>query len=415
MNRILGITAEYDPFHTGHAYQLEQAIRRAQPEAVVCVMSGDFMQRGEPAILDKWTRARIAAEQGIDLVLELPFMYACNRAEKFASGAVDMLVSCGVTHISFGCEAEQPEELRLLAGGQFAKQEEIESMTRDYMKAGYSRAKSAELVSRKLFGDQMTDLMLMPNNILALEYLKRTRWWEEARGVKIQSVPVRRHGSGYRSANPETGFAGGTAIRQMIVSGQDIAAYLSYEREGLNWISLPEAQQRLYRLVRAMILSRSRSELAEIYCVGEGIENRLIKEAIRCESYEEFLSEMVSKRYTAAAIRRIMIYILMNVGEMPVCSPYGRVLAASEAGRALLHELRDGSGDQEAPEIKKAREILGRGPKLTAISGNQQIEGLPDEMREAVLLDQKAADMFHLICDQPLDALSDARQRPWMG
>ena len=115
MGGILGITAEYDPFHTGHAYHLKTAVQQVHPQAVVCVMSGDFTQRGEPAVLDKWIRARIAVQQGVDLVFELPFMYACDRAERFASGAVDLLAGAGVNCITFGCEAEQTEDLRRLA------------------------------------------------------------------------------------------------------------------------------------------------------------------------------------------------------------------------------------------------------------------------------------------------------------
>lgn len=396
MERILGITAEYDPFHSGHAYQLAQARLQVRPDAVVCVMSGDFTQRGEPAVLDKWTRARIAVEQGIDLVFELPFMYAVNRAEKFAEGAVDTLVAAGVTHISFGCEAQQPEDLSRLAGGQFARAEQIDAETRDYMKAGYSRAKATELVSRKMFGDEMTDLMLTPNNILALEYMKRTRWWEEAGGMKITSVPVTRHGSGYRTADPGTGFAGGTAIRQMLQAGQDIGQYLAYDEEGLEWTDLTEARRRLYYQIRGILLRSSPEQIARTYCIGEGMENRLVREAARCETYEDFLTAMVSKRYTSAAIRRIMIYLLMNTEEMPVCRPYGRVLAAGPAGRRLLRRLADSE-------------------KIHIIANGNRQEEIPEEILQGLILDERAADMYNLICGKPVDAGRDARQHPWMG
>lgn len=387
---ILGITAEYDPFHRGHAYQIEQARKSVSPDAVICVMSGDFTQRGEPAIADKWERAKIAVQQGLELVFELPFMYAVSRAEQFARGAVNLLAAAGATHISFGCEAEHPEKLVKLAGLQYENADRIEEMTRSAMEKGISHVKAAELACKELFGEDLTNLMLQPNNILALEYLKRMYWWEHERGIRIKPVPVRRFGSGYREAAPS--FAGGAAIREMVAAGEDISAYLPYEPGQLHWISLPAARANLYRLVRGIILRLSPEELQQIYCVGEGMENRLLKVAARQETYEGFLSQMTSRRYTASSIRRIMLYILMNVREVPDGAPYGTVLAASAEGRKLLRD--------DLP--------------LHIISNPNRTEDLPEEIREALFLDRKAADMFHLICGLPLDEHADRRKHPWM-
>lgn len=394
MKKVLGITAEYDPFHKGHAYQIARARELADPEAVVCVMSGSFTQRGEPAVLGKWERAKLATEHGADLVFELPFTYACSRAGRFARGAVDLLASAGVTHISFGCEAERPEDLEELARLQRKAGAQIEERVQAYMKEGCSRVKGLELASGELFGRELTQLSLQPNNILALEYLKRIFDWEETRGVKIVPVPVRRAGSGYREADPASGFAGGTALRQMIAAGEDVTDYLPYDSRDIRWTDLPAARKRLYGLVRAMILRARPEQLATTYCVGEGMEHRLAREALRCESYEEFLSSMVSKRYTAGAIRRIMIYILMNVGELPECRPYGMVLAAGAQGRMLL---REGC------------------PGLEVIANPNRTEDLPQDVLGSLLLDRRASDLFHLATGLPLEKNNDRRQHPRMG
>ena len=426
MENILGITAEYDPFHSGHAYQLARAREQVHPDAVVCAMSGNFTQRGEPAVLDKWTRAKIAVRQGVDLVFELPFMYACSRAERFAEGAVDLLVSAGVTHISFGCEAQQPEDLLELADGQLSRNRQAEEMTRDFMKAGYSRAKATELTSRQLFGNELTDLMLAPNNILALEYLKRTRWWEESGGVTVHSVPVRRYGSDYRQENRTEGYAGGVALRRMMAAGQDINAYLSYDQEEFSWVDLPAAQQRLYELLRSILLRSTPEELAGIYCVGEGMEHRLKREAVFRDTFDSFLTAMISKRYTAATIRRIMMYILMNIREMPACAPYGRVLAASAAGRKLLRRLQDreeayasgitGAGSTE--NCESGRPCLcsngKRIPPLTVVAGKNRMTGMVESMRQALQMDSLATDMYNLICARSLEDGMDAKQRPYI-
>ena len=456
MKRILGITAEYDPFHRGHAYQISRARELADPEAVICAMSGDFTQRGEPAILDKWARASIAARQGVDLVMELPFMYACSRADRFAAGAVDMLVSAGVTHISFGCEAERPEDLQKLAIAQLSEAEQVEERIRDLMRDGCSRAKALELASRSLFGDALTDLMLAPNNILALEYLKRIRQWESC-GVQITPVPIHREGSGYKAADSASGFAGGAAIRKMIASGQDVTEYLPYDlrdfddlcdadhprdTHGISWNDLPAARQRLYEQVRGIILRSSPEQLARIYGVGEGMEHRMKKIARVQDSYDDFLSDMISRRYSAATIQRIMVYLLMNVEEMPDMAvgaapsrvssaaqsgvsgaapdtvmnipPYGRVLAASEVGRKLLRQIVDAAEDESADDRLTAdgRRTV---PPLNVIANSNRTEHLQPTQLESLQLDLRAADLYNLILGRDVDACSDARQRPWMG
>ena len=433
METILGITAEYDPFHNGHAYQIRKARELVGPCAVVCAMSGDFTQRGEPAILDKWERAALAVQNGADLIFELPFIYACQRAEIFARGAVDLLSGAGATHISFGCEAEHPEDLQRLADLMAEHRDDLENRIREHMNSGCSRAKGTELSCRELFGEDLAALMLEPNNILALEYLKRMNWWKKERGLVITPVPVRRYGSGYRQADEEAGFAGGTALRQMIAKGEDISPFVPYDpagdgsgrldpagpdgtsgrldgtgaagTSGRAWTDLGEAHRKLYQLVRAIILRSTPTQLARGYGIGEGMENRLLREALRCESYDEFLDAMVSRRYTASAIRRILVWLLIGQEESLEPPAYGRVLAASPAGRKVLRELAD-AGDSGLDE---------RRVPLVVISDGNRTEDLDPLVREAYLVDRKAADMFNLVTSQPLDEKGDGRRHPWMG
>ena len=423
MRSILGITAEYDPFHNGHAYQIRQARDLCCPDAVICAMSGDFTQRGEPAILDKWERAALAARSGADLVFELPFIYSCQRAEYFAAGAVDLLVSAGATHISFGCEAEHPEELQRLAVLLREHEKELETRAREHMSGGCSRAKAQELACREMFGEEMTSLMLEPNNILALEYLRRMLWWEHEHGVSVTAVPVRRFGSGYRQADEKSGFAGGTALRQMIASGEDIDRFVPYPVgdhdtsigldavHDLAWTDIEAAHRKLYELVRGIILRSTPRQLAAGYGIGEGMENRLLREAVRCESYDAFLDAMVSRRYTASAIRRIMVWLLMGMEERPKAPAYGRVLAATAAGRTVLREL----ADSQKESAESGRLAVDQSASLCVISDGNRMEDLDPEILAAYQLDRRAADMFHLVTGQPLDENSDGRRHPWMG
>ncbi|MBQ6401198.1 MAG: nucleotidyltransferase family protein [Firmicutes bacterium] len=409
---ILGITAEYDPFHNGHRYHLDRAREAACPDGVVCVMSGDFTQRGEPAAADKWQRARVALHQGVDLVLELPFLCACNRADRFASGAVDILAGAGATHIAFGCEAEDPRMLEELASRQLECGEEWEERTREEMKTGLSRARAAQIAGDALFGEDLNRLSTQPNNILALEYLKRIRHWEE-KGRHIVPVPIRRHGSGYKEAaaasHPDgdtAQYAGGTALRQMLRRGEDIRPYVPDETaDTLDWLDQKAAGETMFRQLQGIALRAAPEELENIYCIGEGLENKLLREIRGAGSYDDLLDRMTSKRYTASAIRRILIYILMGLqgsradailkgsaatGFSGAC--YGRILAVNEAGRDIL------AGD----------------PPLTVIANINKIQNCPPAVQDSLSLDIQAADLYNLIQGKSLPENDDRRRRPWV-
>ncbi|MDO5491364.1 MAG: nucleotidyltransferase family protein [Bacillota bacterium] len=435
--RILGITAEYDPFHNGHRYHLNCAREAARPEGVVCVMSGDFTQRGEPAIADKWRRARIALHQGVDLVLELPFLCACNRADRFAAGAVDILAGAGVSHIAFGCETEHPERLAELARLQLSCGSRWEARIREEMKGGLSRAKAAQIAGDALFGEDLNRLSLEPNNILALEYLKRIRFWEE-RGRRIEAVPILRYGAGHKEADvrcdPADGhpfavsmvagtagseprvagdsapgvdscFAGGSVLRRMLCCGEDIRPFVPGETaETLNWLDQESARREMLRQLQGIVLRSTPEELENIYCVGEGLENRLHREIREAESYDGLLDRMTSKRYTASAIRRILTYILMGLpggradailsgrSDGPTGTRYGRLLAANEAGRR----------------------ILGSAPSMPVIANINRTQNLPSLIRDSLSLDIRAADLYHLLRGESITENDDRRKQPWV-
>ena len=225
--KILGITAEYNPFHRGHQYHLEQAKEITGADITLVAMSGDFTQRGEPAIEDKWKRSKDAVQSGADLVFELPFLFACNRAPYFAAGGVDHLIAAGATHISFGCEADDPADLLQLAADLQANRDELRAQTQANMQAGVSYAKAYESATAAILGEDAAGLILQPNNILAVEYLKRIGFWNE-QGKDVVAVPVKRTGSGYRDSDDETAYAGASFIRQNL-GKTDVRRFLTEE------------------------------------------------------------------------------------------------------------------------------------------------------------------------------------------
>ena len=398
--KIAGITAEYNPFHKGPRYHIEKTREALEADCIIAVMSGNFTQRGEAAVMDKWTRSRIATEEGVDLVVELPFLYACNRAEFFAQGAVDILQSLGVSHISFGSESGDLEALQALAEDMVSQRETLAEDRMHFMKKGFSFAKSLQLASEHIFGTARTKLMAEPNNILALEYLKRMVYWRE-QGHPMKAVTVKRYGSGYFEKNGASGYAGASAIRRMIE--HDAAGTKNYVPESVHAklaaAHVPAAMEKeMFRLVRYELIRSPHEELSEIYCMGEGLENKLKKEIVSADSMQRFLSVMVSKRYTEATIRRLLLYVLLGVkGSDPLGKPYARVLAAGEKGRKLLRHL------------KKEKDLSI--PIITNINKDGQAVLEAGKMLE---YDCLASDFYNLISGRSLYRFSDKVMHPYI-
>ena len=399
--RVLGITAEYNPLHNGHIYHLRRSAEETGADCTVVVMSGYFTQRGEAAILDKWTRSRLAVEHGADLVLELPFVFACARGSVFAAGAVDILKGMGVTDISFGSETGDSEMLESLVDDLRAKGREIDELTRRRMRDGDSYARSYRAAAGSVLGEERASLMDTPNNILAIEYMKRIAHWRDA-GYATDVHAVKRFGSGYDDVNDEAGFAGASAIRRVVSSegAGSVAAYVpdDVERELVKAEDPAEAERRAFLLLQNALVTRDGRELSDIYCMGEGLENKLKREIVRAGSMKELISSVVSRRYTEAAVRRLLVYILMDMRVYdPPSKIYGRVLAAGEKGRKLLRRMADDDGDHI--------------PIITSVNSQRDVCA---QVEDTLKYDMMAADVYNILKGRDLYEFSDRVQRPYM-
>lgn len=406
--KILGITAEYNPFHNGHKYHIEESRKVTGADCVVAVISGSFTQRGEAAILDKWERSRLAVDNGIDLVVELPFVYACAEAQRFAAGAVDILKGLGAEVISFGSESGDISALRKTAGLLEEKAGEIGELRTSLMKRGDSYAKAGQLAAEEIIGREAAALMLSPNNILALEYMRRINKWQKE-GVNITSITVRRYGSGYLEENEGTGYAGASVIRSMKERvhfekyvPKNVAEALAAPKHSDEQKSAAEeaavAEKRFFELVRSEIVKSSARELRRIYRMGEGLENKLKKEIVRACDLRELLSAVVSRRYTESSVRRLLVYVLMGMRryELPA-AVYARVLAAGRIGRMLLGELKKQEGHI---------------PLITNIN-KEETENF--DVQECLQYDILASDMYNLLYDRDMYVFSDKVKKPYMA
>ena len=317
---ITGIIAEFNPFHNGHKYLLEQA-----DGLKIVAMSGNFMQRGEPAIVDKWTRAQMALENGADLVVELPFLVSVQAADFFGQGAVDILARLGIDSLAFGTEEvldyQKIADLYAERGQEMA--DFLANLPDSLSYPQKTQAMWKEFAGLNFSGDT-------PNHVLALAYAKAVA------GRNIKLHPIQRQGAGYHSVDKDVDFASATAIRQHQADSDFLERFIpSVELfENASKVSWED----YFPLLCYQILSNP--DLTTIYQVNQEMAVR-IKEAIKtAQSVEELVELVATKRYTKARVRRLLTYILVQARESDL--PVGiHVLGFTEKGRQHLKSLRD--------------------------------------------------------------------------
>ncbi len=304
--KICAIICEYNPFHNGHAYHIAEAKRLSGADAVLCIMSGNFVQRGEAAILEKHTRAKHALLNGADAVIELPTVFASSNAEIFSKGAISLLSAIPeVTHLCFG--AEHADETKFLTLAKFLNEEPEEfSLTiRELTRTGMSYAKAYAIACEQYSGGKS---VTSPNDILGLEYAKAILKSQ----AKIKLLPIPRKGSGYSETSLLGEFASATAIRERIntETRQEILPYLP--KAVYDDLPKGDTENRLSVMERTAILIKSKAELQKVLDCTEGLENAF-KQAAR--KTDDFIKELTCARYTASRLRRIALHVLLGIEE----------------------------------------------------------------------------------------------------
>ena len=380
--KITGVICEYNPFHMGHAYQLAQARELCgEDTAVVCVMSGDFVQRGEPAIVGKHARAEMAVLGGADIVFELPLPWAIGSAERFASGGVALLEAVGADFISFGCEC--PDTERLLALATAARSEEVSLRIRHELGSGVSYAAARERALKRAVGDEAL-LLREPNNILAVEYLKAML----AAGSKMVPLAVPRFGARHDGA-PSLGVAGASEIRRLLLEGGDPSEYMPPEafavlKRETDAGRAPVSVRGLETAVMYALRTLPMDAFQRLPDGSEGLWMRFERFSRTEPTLEAVLDKVKTKRYAHARLRRMAKAALLGVtadtqkGE----PPYLRLLAANEKGREALKLIKRRASK---PIITKPA------------SGNN----LPPEDRRIFRLDTLAVNIYSLAYTDP--------------
>ena len=349
--KICAIICEYNPFHNGHLYHIQEAKRLSGADYILCLMSGNFVQRGEAAILGKCTRAKHAVLAGADVVIELPSVYATSNAEIFAKGAVQLLSSIpAVTTLCFG--AENADAKAILQTAQLLNNEpaEVSKQIKKLTDEGVSYVKARATAWGNLLP---ADLMLSPNNILGLEYTRAIL----KNKANISILPIPRLGNDYNSTDLNGDFASATAIRQAISEDASTDKYLP----SFVFKDLPkQITNRLEYLEKYAILSKPANEIARVCDCNEGLENAFKKAALSPASLVE---QLTSARYTSSRIRRIALQNLLGIEESFIrdclaTNLYLRVLACNANKKEVLSAI----STPNAP-------IILRGYDANALSG----------------------------------------------
>ncbi|MBP1930744.1 nucleotidyltransferase [Ammoniphilus resinae] len=350
---VVGLVVEYNPLHNGHLYHFQQAKKASGSDATVAVMSGNFLQRGEPAVVDKRARAEMALSIGIDLVIELPTAYCTQNAEMFAFGAISTLHSFGVVDcVCFGSESGDIHWIDLLAERLIDEPADFKKRLRGLLDKGLPYPRAYAAAASALVGVP-PELLEQPNNILGLNYvlaLKRL-------GSRIQPVTIQRIKAGYHQEDiSDVSIASATAIRKRIFEQSDVqdiapfvpnstATIISREK---NNDRFPVSWNQFFPFVLHSLLTKKPEELGQIHEMGEGIENRLQKFAMLYSSYDLFMENLKTKRYTWNRLQRLLLYLLLNLKKSEMQSfslsegvPYIRVLGFNEKGKQLIKKAKE--------------------------------------------------------------------------
>lgn len=382
--QVIGIVAEYNPFHSGHAYQIHTARSALDGEsAVVAVMSGNWVQGGRPAVLDKWTRARLALLGGVDLVLELPTVWAVSSAESFARGAVELLaLTQTVDELSFGSECG--DAARLCQVACCLNTARYETMVHRFARQQIPFAAARQKAVTELLGPEYADLLSTPNNNLGVEYLRNLEREDWAMGART----VRREGAAHDSLLNGAQLPRHLSATQLRVylERRDWPALEPYLPKGgleilkEGWNGYPSLQ----RMERG-ILARLRTMTAEDWVklpdsgAGEGLPPRLERAGKQCRSLEEFFALAKPKHWTQARMRRLLVwaYLGLTQGDRPDSPPYLRVLGFNAKGQELLRQMKERA----------------RLPILTKPAHARQ---LPPEGRRLFELEARCTDLYDL-------------------
>lgn len=374
---LLGLVVEYNPFHNGHKYHLEKSKEITNATHTVAIMSGSFLQRGEPALFDKYTRAEIAVKNGVDLVIELPTLYACQSAEIFSHGAVATLNSLNcVNSLCFGSEEGNIDILQTISEILVKEPSDFKTTLKNFLdegivfpvarsKALYEYIKNNHLL--ELSEDELQQVLNSSNNILGIEYIKSLIKLNSS----IKPYTITRIASKYNSTDIESNICSATAIRNSLKDNTDLKLIenvvplhtFNEINHKINTNFNPVFDYMFYDLLSSTII-RDVDNLTKYFEVNEGIENKIYSNVFTSKNLEELINSTKSKRYTMTKIKRTLNNILLGINRDDVIKvkdldrvPYIRILAFNNKGREIIKKIKTSSDIEIITKFSKISHV----------------------------------------------------------
>lgn len=375
--QLCGIICEFNPFHNGHKYLISQAKKQTDSK-IVCLMSGDFVQRGEPAFQEKYVRAKNAILCGADAVLELPTIYASSNAENFAFGAVKTLDSLGVTYLAFGVEKSSLEILKQISEIKFKNSESFQNCFKNEIENGINYNTALKrAIAKEINYENITEILEKPNNILAIEYLTAIKKFDS----KIIPIAIERTDNGYNSNLESGSYLSASGIREKLLGGGDISPFIPKETSIEEYFNETH-KNCLDTLAIFKLRNTPPKELEKYYDYSEGIEYRIKKFAEQASSLDE-LTELVSTpRYRTARVKKLLLYPILGVTK--------KAVELSKKSKAVSKVLAINKDSKEILSFAKKR-------KIHLISTNKDYENLSVNNKKLVDIDLSASNLYNSV------------------
>lgn len=351
--KAAGVVVEYNPFHNGHLYHLEETKRETKADCVIAVMSGNFLQRGEPALVSKWVRTKMALEAGIDIVVELPYAFATQKAETFANGAISILEALSCEQVCFGSEHGTLEDFVNTVDFMKENSQVYSFHLQNALKEGVSYPRASSIAYKAIDEGTATIDLSKPNNILGYHYVKAIFDQHAA----IKPTTIQRTGANYHDQSfSSPSIASATSIRKALFEGDiDLEKVKSFIPESTIFHLHTYKQaygtfhewEDYFDLLKYSLLTVPTSELVNIYEVEEGIEYRLVSEIRQATSFKEFMTKIKTKRYTWTRLQRLCLHILTHTTKQQMrefternTAKYIRLLGMSDTGQHYLNSIK---------------------------------------------------------------------------
>jgi predicted nucleotidyltransferase len=349
--RAVGVIVEYNPFHNGHAFHLDAAKEATGADIVIAVMSGNFLQRGEPALVSKWYRTKMALFNGVDIVIELPYQFATQKAETFANGAVSILDAIGCNSLCFGSESGDLSSFLETIDFFNKHKEQLNLHIKNNIKTGISYPKALSISFQAMSSSEKHVNLAKPNNILGYHYIKAL----QQQNSQVKPYTVKRKNADYHDEHFATEtIASATSIRKALFStSQDSTVIEQYVpaptsqllKEYIGEYGAFHEWENYWPYLQFRLIQSHPHDLKEIYEVEEGLENRLIAAALEASSFQEFMKKIKTKRYTWTRLQRLCVHVLTNTKKIEMHqfsekASYLRLLGMTRNGKEYLNKQK---------------------------------------------------------------------------